>query len=217
MRGFDSDSDRAAPPRILNLVLIAWETFDRTRRRIRPMRRAGILGLELARHRGRPERLADGTVVRPGDPVGEIHILNPRIRELDRHAGIAAVFREGRADLRALAAWASRQPTGVRPAAYHAEGIMARLAARERWEIRPRPRTPWRRVQDWYFRWLLVRWNPGGRERLRHGRGSLSSVDAWLSGAELEQRYGAHAADRGADPHRGPPGDGLAEGPDGAV
>ncbi len=197
MRG--SDTDRAAPPRVLDLVLTAWETFDRTRRRIRPMRRAGILGLELARHRGRPTRLADGTVVGPGDPVGEVHILNPRIRDLERRAGIAAAYREGRADMRALAAWAARQPPDARPVAYHAEGIMARLAARERWEMRPRPRTPWRRVQDWYFRWLLVRWNPGGRERLRHGRGPLSSVDAWLSGGALELRYGAGAADASAD------------------
>jgi hypothetical protein len=172
--------DRAAPPRVLDPVLAAWEVFDRRRRRIRPIRAAGILGLEEARHRGRDVVLADGTVVRRGARLGEIHLLNARVRQLETRAGLAAAFRLARADVRALDAWAAGQPLDRRPVAYHAEGIMARFAARAGWEVRPRPLTPWQRVRNWYFRWLLVHWTPAGRERLRHGRGPLASVDAWL-------------------------------------
>ncbi len=189
-----ADSDRAAPPGILDPILVAWEEFDRRRRRIRPMRRDGILGLEIARHHGREVALADATVVRPGDLVGEVHLLNARVRELEAGAGLAAAYREARADLRALAAWSTSRPPERRPVALHAVGITARLASRERWELRPRARTPWRRVQDWYFRWLLVHWSPSGRERLRHGRGPLSSVDAWLSARALRGRYGPPGA-----------------------
>ena len=189
-----ADADRAAPPGILDPILAAWEGFDRRRRRIRPMRREGILGLEMTRHRGRAVTLGDGTVVGRGDLVGEVHLLNPRIRELETRAGLAAAYREARADLRALAAWSEGRLPERRPVALHGVGIMARLASRAGWELRPRARTPWRRVQDWYFRWLLVHWSPAGRERLRHGRGPLSSVDAWLSGRALQARYGSPRA-----------------------
>jgi hypothetical protein len=192
------DSDRAAPPGILDPILAAWEGFDRRRRRIRPMRRAGILGLEMTRHRGCAVTLGDGTVVRRGDVVGEVHLLNPRLRELETRAGLAAAYREARADLRALAAWSEGRLPERRPVALHGVGITARLASRAGWELRPRARTPWRRVQDWYFRWLLVHWSPAGRERLRHGRGPLSSVDAWLSGRALQARYGPPRAPSGS-------------------
>lgn len=177
--------DRAAPPRVLDPVLVAWETFDRHRRRIRPITPEGILGLEEARHRDRDVVLADGTVVRRGAAVGELHLVNARVRALETRAGLAAAFRVARADVRALRSWAADQPAERRPVAYHAEGIMARFAAREGWEVRPRPLTAWQRVRNWYFRWLLVHWTPSGRERLRHGRGPLASVDAWLPASRL--------------------------------
>ena len=196
-----ADADRAAPPGILDPILAAWEGFDRRRRRIRPMRREGILGLEMARHRGRAVALGDGTIVRRGDLVGEVHLLNPRVRELETRAGLAAAYREARADLRALAAWSEDRVPERRPVALHGVGIMARLASRAGWELKPRARTPWRRVQDWYFRWLLVHWSPAGRDRLRHGRGPLSSVDAWLSGRALQARYGqAPGSTSGSNP-----------------
>jgi hypothetical protein len=188
------DLDRAAPPRIMYPILETWERIDRGRRRVRPIRREGILGLELAAHRGTPVQLADGTLVRPGDLVGEMHVRNERIRDLDTRAGLARAFREARADLRALAVWAGRQPPERRPAAIHGVGITARLAGRMGWEVRPRPRTLWHRVEDWYFRWLMVYWSEGGRARLEHGRGPLSGVDAWLSAPALERLYGAPAA-----------------------
>lgn len=88
--------------------------------------------------------------------------------------------------------------------ALHGVGIMARLASREGWELRPRARTHWRRVQDWYFRWLLVHWALTGRERLRHGRGPLSSVDAWLSDRALRGRYGPPRAPSPSPPDQAP-------------
>ncbi|MGC8633275.1 MAG: YkoP family protein [Candidatus Limnocylindrales bacterium] len=203
------DFDRAAPPRIMYPILETWERIDRRRRRVRPIRREGILGLELAAHRGDPVRLADGTLVRAGDLVGEMHVRNERIRDLDTRAGLARAFREARADLRALAVWARQQPPDRRLAAIHGVGITARLAGRMGWEVRPRRRTFWHRVEDWYFRWLLVYWSETGRARLDHGRGPLSGVDAWLSAAALERVYGAAAgaADRVVPP-RGDAGQG---------
>ena len=190
MPGRPSGPERGAPPRILDPILSAWEAADRRRRGIRPLRDEGILGIEQTRHRGQAIELRGGTILRPGDRVGEIHLRNDRVRELEQRAGVAAAFREARADMRALAAAEASLPAAGRLAACHGAGIVARFAAREGWEIRPRRRTAWQRVEDWYFRWLLVRWSPAGRERLRHGRGPLRSVDAWLTAGELSRRYG---------------------------
>ncbi len=181
---------RPAAPAILDPILARWERIDRHRRHIRPIRRTGVLGLELRRHRGRPVTLADGTTVRPGDPVGLIHLQNVRVREVATEGWLTAAWWEGRRDLRALAAWARGLAPSERPVAYTATTILAPIAARAGFEVRARRATPWAWLEDWHFRSLMRRWNPRGEERLRHGHGRLRSKVVWLSAAELERRWG---------------------------
>jgi hypothetical protein len=181
---------RPTAPPILDPILAAWERLYRRRHRIRPIRATGVLGLELRRHRGRPVALADGTIVVPGDLVGVLHLMNERVRELAANGWQTAGWREGRRDLTALAAWARRRPPDERPVAYTATTILRPLAARAGFELHPRPRTWWTRLEDWHFRSLLRRWNPKGAERLRHGHDPLRSAEIWLSAAALETRYG---------------------------
>lgn len=181
---------RPTAPAILDPILAAWERLYRRRHRIRPIRATGVLGLELRRHRGRPVALADGTIVVPGDLVGVLHLMNERVRELAANGWQTAGWREGRRDLAALAAWARRRPLGERPVAYTATTILLPIAARAGFELHPRPRTWWTRLEDWHFRSLLRRWNPRGAERLRRGRDPLRSAEIWMSGADLHARYG---------------------------
>lgn len=185
---------RPTAPPILDPILAAWERLYRRRHRIRPIRAAGVLGLELRRHRGRPVALADGTIVNPGDLVGVLHLMNERVRAVAANGWQTAGWRESRADLAALAAWARRQPPGERPVAYTATTILVPLAARAGFEVHPRPRTWWTRLEDWHYRSLLRRWNPKGTERLRRGHGRLHSADIWISAAALEARYGTRSA-----------------------
>ncbi len=203
---------RPTAPAILDPILARWERLDRRRRHIRPIRRGGLLGLEQRRFRGHSLTLADGTQVRPGDRIGDLHLDNARAREFGVEGWLTAGWREGRRDLEALAAWTRQRPVGRRPVTYGGATILAPFARRAGFEVRARPRTGWSRVEDWYKRSVLRRWNPRGAARLSEGRGRLQAADAWISDAELQRRFGdsdgGGAVHSGApDADRGPGGD----------
>ena len=179
-----------APPRILDPVLALIEQIDRRRRGIRPIRPGAVLGLELRRHRRAPIPLRDGTVISPGDLVGLIHFDNARLRDLTSSGSLLPAWQQGRGDLPALARWAARQPPGHRPVAFFGEGLHGAVAARVGFEVRPRPRTWYTRLQDWYFRGLLARWSRLGRARLTVGRGDFHAAEYWLSAARLAELHG---------------------------
>lgn len=181
---------RPSPSPLIYPFLAAWERLDRWRRRIRHLRPDALLGFELARHRGRVVVLADGTRVRPGDPIARVHLRNPLVASLVEGDWLTAGFREARNDLRRFAAWARSQPPGKRPVAWRGTSILWPLARRAGFEVRTRRRTAWARLEDWHFRSLMARWGLRGRARLERGHNPLRSAEAWLSGAELERRYG---------------------------
>lgn len=190
---------RPAAPAILDGILAAWERFDRRRRRIRPARPGALVGVELRRHRHGPVQLADGTVVRRGDLIGEIHLDNELVRASLAHASWMRLMRQGRADLDAVARWSRSLPEGERPVAYHGATVLWPLAERAGFEIVPRRRTAYVRLDEWFLRWLLVHWSPEGRRRLEQGRSRLRSAEAWLSRRALEARL---------EPGTGVPGEG---------
>jgi hypothetical protein len=183
---------RSAPPERLERILAFIERIDRRRRHIRRIRsRGGILGVELTRWRDATVTLDDGTRIRPGDPVGELHFENRVIERFDPAAWLTAGFDAGRVDLVALAGWSARQAPGDVPMAYHGATILWPIARRFGFEIHDRRRTLGVRLQDWYDRGILARWAPAGRDRLRRGCGALATRDAWLSASELRRRYGS--------------------------
>lgn len=183
----------AAPPSALDPVMAFIERVDRRRRRIRSIQTGAVLGLEMGRHRGPPVVLRDGTEVRSGSRIGLVHFDNQRVRALTKEGSLTPAWIQGRADLRALAAWARARPETSRPVAYFGEGLHAAAAARVGFEVRPRPRTWFRRLQDWYFRGLMARWSNLGRERLAIGRHELHAAEYWLSAGRLERLYGTAA------------------------
>lgn len=184
---------RPAAPELLAPILVRWERLDRRRRHIHPARPGALLGVELRRHRGGPVILRDGVVVRPGDPVGELHLDNERVRTAVASVGWVAIA-QARDDLAAIARWAASGDRGERPVAYHASTLLGPLAARVGFEIAPRARTPRTRLDEWFQRWLMARSSADGRARLLHGRSSLRATDAWLSAAGLVARHGSRSA-----------------------
>jgi hypothetical protein len=182
-----SRRDRSVPPAWLEPVLRPIERLDRRLRRIRPIRPGGILGLELARHRGRTLTLRDGTLVRPGDLVGEVHLDNARTHEIGAPGWQAKGLQLAWDDLRALAAWADAQTPDRRPVAYHGETVLAALARRVGFEVHELPADAVHRLRAWYLRGLLARWAASGRNRLAHGRGGLRVRAAWLSDSRLRE------------------------------
>lgn len=194
---------RSVAPSVLDPILVLAERINRARMGIRPVRRGGLVGLELRRYKGQPRRLADGTLVAGGAVIGMIHLLNERIRPVAATAWQREGWRVGQADMAALAAWWERQPVESRPVAFRAMTIHGPLAARAGFELHPRARTPKARLDDWWMRWLLSHYGLAGRARLRRGHGRLESVDAWLSPATLVARYGPRSGDALRPPGRG--------------
>jgi hypothetical protein len=178
-------------PRFLDPILDLVERIDRTLRRISPAGADAVLGVERHRHRGSAVALADGTVVRPGDPAWIIHFDNRRLRDFAGGAWPADGWRAARRDMALIAAHHAALPQAERPIAYTGITVLAALAHRAGFELRARRASPWTRLQDWYLRSLLARWAREGRTRLERGHRPLVTQEVWLPAAELMRRYGS--------------------------
>ena len=180
-------------PALLDPVLGLAERVDRAVRLIRPIGPDALLGLERHRYRGAALTLADGTRIRPGDPTWIIHFDNGRLRRLVPNPGapLTNAWHAARRDMARIAAAHVALGPGEPPVAYTGISILAPLARRAGFELRPRRRTAWVRLEDWYLRSVLARWAPGGRARLRRGHRPLVTEEVWMSVAELLRRYGS--------------------------
>jgi YkoP domain len=177
----------SAPPAIIRPALAVVEMVDRRRRGIRPLRAGGILGLARTTYRGPAVVLRDGVRVAAGERLGELHLDNAAISRAAERG--FALFPDIRRDLAALARWAAAQPEAERPIAFRGTGIVAPLARRVGFEIRPHG-VPWRALESWYLRGLLVRWSEDHDRRLARGHRRLEASEAWISTVALRARYG---------------------------
>lgn len=175
-------------------LLDRLETWFERRYDIRPVGDGGyIIRLGLIRYRGPALTFRDGTVVKRGALVGEIHVDNRRAAAL--HEGGRGGLRYRREVFRALPALA--RDVRTRPE-YRAIEIIggpslfweeARLLGFEHWRLPAVTR--W-----WLTRWerfLLARYHPAGRRRLAEGnRKELRQI--WMTRRTLLERYGKDRA-----------------------
>lgn len=157
--------------------------------RLRPVRPDGFLRYRLARHRGPPLTLRDGTAITPGDPLLELHFDNRRL--LQRVGGGRwnpwQSFQLIDADLRTLNRLLE---SGELPPIRALRGVTLYAAAGPRlgFEVRPVPHTWGWALERFYLIGMLPIYHPDGwREvdRMRRGRwpGEL-----WMSRGELARR-----------------------------
>lgn len=170
-------------------VWLAWERLTRWWWGVRPIRPGGILCYNVARYRGPATTLADGTPIRPGDRLVELHLDNralARLTTAGRLSPWSALALAAR-DLEALAGPIARGELGpVR--ALHGVTIFAQAARRLGFEVRPLPRTwVWRLVR-FFLLGLLVIYHPAGWARLARLRAEVWPGEVWLSVAALSSR-----------------------------
>ena len=195
---------RIVPEALLWTVLVpALDVYDWLYLRYwRPQRVGPVLSVDRRIYRGAARRFPDGTVLRPGDAIGELHLHNRRVRAIHATAGHPVphglTFRRLLvASLRALAGAVEADPL-LRPLeVFHASTILATGAERIGFVVTAaNGRAP--RLRTLFFHLLLCRYHAHGLARLpEHG---LPPRELWLTAKELRRRYGTVDARAGLTP-----------------
>jgi len=154
-----------------------------------------VLRLQLRRYPGPPVELSDGTVVRPGDPVAEVHVDSAKVERLHHEVQdprrVGLQFARQLTDaFTALAAYLRDNPD-VPAVAVFGNTLYWQGAERLGWEIRDLPPGLHRWLVNAWLRFLVWYYHPqgtrrtAGRERLARAR------QIWMSRRRLVQLYGA--------------------------
>jgi hypothetical protein len=149
---------------------------------------------------------ADGTCIRRGEPIGELHLWNehvPPLPERGPDLGWALQFRHRlRRSLHELSVYVERDPAYRSIRAFRGEGVLGsrhevkRLAAMARawgFDVPRAERQGWRRMAGDFWRnlyafALLWAFNPGGTKG--HALRELRRDEFWITREALTRQYG---------------------------
>ena len=150
--------------------------------------------IALRKYRGKTLTLPDGTVLRRGDLIGELHMHNELLQEISAGAGndpVQMAFAAKKATLQALAALAGRlaeDPRYEKVKAVAGISILHRGSQVTGFSAFPvSPLTA--RLAGWYESLLLRIFHPAGGARVRRHRKKLTPRLLVMSKEELFRRY----------------------------
>jgi len=172
-------------------VWLWWERFYVWRHRVRPLGEGSVLGIELRRHRGRPIVLSDGTTVRTGDLLAELHLANHTVASGSASSTWSPfmVVASMRSDLAVLAR--SLAGGGLGPVkAVHAVSLVAPALARIGFQVEPLPPSTYTRLLRFYLVGLVAIYNPEGWTSAARARSRAWPAEAWMSAAKLTRGVG---------------------------
>ena len=185
------------PPRF---VLIFWPVVDRLLRviyRIKPLKAndSGIIRFNLRHYKGAAKILNDGSEVKTGDIIIELHLNNAwfkKRRELNLKASqspreILGCFAK---DLRLLAQQVASGTFG-NITALHGSTILHVGARRLGFQIEELPDSLWKKGARFYMAGLMQVYHLRGDEMSGLREKPRELKEAWISRAALLARYGS--------------------------
>lgn len=155
--------------------------------------RPSLFRLAWRRYRGKPLPLPDGVVIRPGDPIGELHLNNNLLREITTRGRtperIALLtLKELRRSLPELAQFVQQTPRFQNITALLGMTMLHQGTERMGF-VKMELSSGLRRMTRWYQGWLLVLMHPDGRRRLTGHKDKFTPKLVVISRMELFRRY----------------------------
>ncbi|MGB9802567.1 polysaccharide deacetylase family protein [Desulfofundulus sp.] len=155
--------------------------------------RPTLFRLRTRRYYGRPITLSDGTLLRAGDPIVELHLNNEMLKEItstgkspERIALLT--LKEVKRSLPALARWVHSTPQGKNIRAVVGLTILYRGTERLGFTVSDPPATI-TGLASWYQGWLLSFYHAEGRLRFNRHKKKLSAKIVAMGREELLRRY----------------------------
>lgn len=145
--------------------------------------RAGLIRLEPKSYKGPEVTLADGTVVKVGTPVAEMHLDSRKVVEAyggeqQSIKGVLTLVRDLKESLDWIRAWLLEDPVGRNVRFIFAVTLLEKELRRLGFEIVHLPAWPWLSVGI-YMRWLSYLYRPAGSPPPPGS--SLVPKQAWMS------------------------------------
>jgi len=187
---------KSEPPRF---VLLLWPVVDRLLRvihHIRPLKadHSGIVSLDIRHYKGRTVALNDGSKVKTGDTIMELHLNNAwfkRRRKLDIKSSqstreILGCFEQ---DLRFLAQQVvNGKFEGV--VALHGSTLLHAGAKRLGFQVDELPPSLWKKGAYFYMAGLMQIYHLRAGEAPKRREKTWELKEVWLSRAAFLTRYG---------------------------
>ncbi len=180
--------------------LAAWQAWELLANRLWPKTEIpkapyGLLSLRLSPYRGSPLLLPDGTLIRDGFLVGELHCNNQAILSLVA-SGRKNPFAACREDLRRLASWLEEVDKERAIRAICGFTILVKAARRLGFVPRNPEMGLRRRFEKFYMTGLLILYSIQGSRRVFQGSTPTTlPCEVWMSRDELLRRYGPRQRD----------------------
>jgi hypothetical protein len=170
-------------------VLRVWTWWERRyllRHHVTSLRDGSVLRVEVRHHLGAAVILADGTRVRSGDRIVELHLANGSVAPSAENVGWNPfqVVRGARGDLQILARLVDSGRLGS-VVAVHAVSLIAPALARLGFEVLPLESTFQHRLLHFYLVGLLAVYHPAGWRAADRARKGAWPAEAWMGASRL--------------------------------